>query len=341
MKGIRARYNLSILVLLAGLVFHGCAGIYTLVEFEILEPAKVEFPDQVKKLIILNRSPLTFDAFEKHDRQGMNTKQLISIDNLIWTSIKTGLTEVLKDSPIESFRHPLWIKERREDTTAIDDLILTKREVNEICMEHGGQIIVSLESYSMDIWENKEYYKNDPSIIQKLSRRVFSVVKWNIYLRDSPKPYHSLTLSDTLVLKIIEDGFGQSSLPVSLMIKKAFEESGTTFGRYLVPAWKDASRTLYNGKEDSLRMAMEFTDRGDWISAFKIWEGMSSGNDSTSAAKALNNMAIYFELEDNLEMASLMINRAMEHDTLAPIKSYKKTLDKRIQNKNEVIKQVH
>ena len=67
---------------------------------------------------------------------------------------------------------------------------------------------------------------------------------------------------------------------------------------------------------------------------------MDISGDSTEMAKALYNMAIYYELEDNLDSASYLINQAASYDTLHLIKRYQKEIDERLQKQNTIIRQV-
>ena len=89
-----------------------------------------------------------------------------------------------------------------------------------------------------------------------------------------------------------------------------------------------------------MRLASKLTSQGEWDRAYKIWEGLTASDDSTVASKALNNMAIYYELEDNLDSASMLLNMALEYDTLEVVRFYKEELDIRILNRDEVLMQV-
>jgi hypothetical protein len=97
---------------------------------------------------------------------------------------------------------------------------------------------------------------------------------------------------------------------------------------------------LYRGKGDSLRLASKLTSQGEWDRAYEIWERLVASEDSTMASKALNNMAIYYELEDNLDTSSLLLDMALEYDTLEVVRSYKEDLDTRILNRDEIFRQV-
>lgn len=326
------------MLILAGL--YGCAGIYSVVEFEVLEPATIHFPDRVEQLLLLNRAPVTFDAFEEEDRQGMEWKHLQILDTAISNSINRGVLEVLEQSPIVSFRDPIVISERRRDTSKLEDLILTRPEVESICTEYGADALVSLELYTMDLNEYTQHYSDTPEVMThyyELSSRLL----WYIYLPGNPRSFDRYATVDTLFFPSIVDGMMRYTPPVLDMIRELFYESGIKYGKYLVPMWMRASRTIYQGKGDSLRQAGKLTATGEWDAAFRIWESLSESGDSTMAAKAYHNMAVYYELEDKLDSASIFINRALELDSLEITGDYREEMDVRLLNRKEVIEQVN
>ena len=91
---------------------------------------------------------------------------------------------------------------------------------------------------------------------------------------------------------------------------------------------------------DSLKLAARYTDAGDWESAYFIWNGLTSSSDSTLAAKAFHNLAIYHELEDSLDSASILVDRALALDSLEVVRSYREELDVRLLNRAEILEQV-
>ncbi|RLD87604.1 MAG: hypothetical protein DRJ29_17965 [Bacteroidetes bacterium] len=58
-------------------------------------------------------------------------------------------------------------------------------------------------------------------------------------------------------------------------------------------------------------------------------------------AKAYHNLAVYYELEDNLDSASIMLDLSLEHDTLDVDTVYREELDVRILNRKDIMKQVN
>jgi len=334
------RIRSLICVLLLPLVIQGCAGKYSVVEFEILEPATVNFPEHVNQLLILNRAPITLDVWSDQNQIGMDSRQLVLLDTLIINNLLRGVLEVMRQSPIETFHRPIWISDRRTDTTLLEDKILTKREVMEICDTLSGDAIISLELYTVGLDQHFDYYKDAPTEIQNQYYEVFNRVKWNIHLPERPRPFDSYTTVDTLFVPAIVDGEFLPFTPGVDMIRDLFYDSGIKYGSYLVPVWNQASRILYRKGDDSLKVAIKHTDEGDWEHAFSIWDHLTESDDRTLVAKSYNNMAVYFELEDKLDSASMMLNLSLENDTLDPVRLYREDLDVRLLNRKDIERQV-
>ena len=337
---IGVRVDSLIYVLVLSLLLQGCASNFSVVEFEILEPATVEFPDHVNQLVFLNRAPITMDIWADQNQTGMDASELILLDTLIINNLFRGVLEVLRNSPAEKFHTPIWLSDRRPDTALLEDYILTRREVENICDTIGGDAIISLEFYSVGLEQHYDYYKDAPDEVQNLYYEVSNSLKWNIHLPGSPRPFDTYSTVDTLFFPAIVNGEFLPFVPGVDMLRGLFYESGYKYGSYLVPVWNHASRILYGGRNDSLKLAVKHTDEGDWESAFSIWNHLTTGEDSALVAKAYHNMAVYYELEDNLDSASVMLDLSLENDTLESDTLYREELDVRILNRKDIVKQV-
>jgi hypothetical protein len=337
---IGVRVDSLIYVLVLSLLLQGCASNFSVVEFEILEPATVEFPDHVNQLVFLNRAPITMDIWADQNQPGMEARELVMLDTLIINNLLRGVLEVLRKSPAEKFHTPIWLSDRRTDTALLEDRILTKREVDNICDTIGGDAIISLEFYSVGLAQHYDYYTDAPDEVQNLYYEVSNSLKWNIHLPGSPRPFDTYSTIDTLFFPSISDGKMLPYMSSVDMLRNAFYESGFKYGSYLVPVWNQSSRILHRGRNDSLKLAAKYTDEGDWERAFSIWNHLTTAEDSALVAKAYHNMAVYYELEDNLDSASMMLDLSLEHDTLEADTLYREELDVRILNRKDIVKQV-
>lgn len=339
MSVVRIKLFIGVFIFSIGL--GGCASNYSLVEFEVLEPATVDFPDDVYQLIFLNRAPVSPDIWDTINRDELDARQLVILDTLINNNLNRGIQEVLRQSPISTFHRPIWLSDRRLDTFALEDRILTKREVQNICDTIGGDAIISMEYYFVGLREKFDYYIDVPSQVQNNYYEVYNKLKWNIHLPGSPVPFDTYTTVDTLFFPVIENGEYVSTGASGIdMVRDLFYVSGFKYGRYLVPVWNQASRVLYRGKGADLKQAVKYTDIGDWESAYSLWNELATSGDSTIAAKAFHNLAVYYELEDQLDSASILVDRALGFDSLDVVKFYREELDVRLLNRKEIEKQV-
>jgi len=338
---LRNRYWRIIWILQVFLLLNGCAGTYSVVEFEVLEPANVSFPDHVQKLILMDRAPVTKDVFDKEDIEGLTEEGLFILDTIISYNLLRGVYEMFQQSPIERFKDPQFINEKRSDTTALTDMFLTKREVAELCRKYGGDAIVSLEYYSVNLDQNTSFDgANSAEDIWLHYFIVSNEIHWNIYLPERPRPFDTYKTIDTLYFTDVLEGMFKPIPSAPGMVRELSLQSGRKYGRYLVPVWKYASRMLFRGKNDSLRKASRFTDQGDWESAYDIWEALVHSPDSTVVSRAYHNMAIYYELEDQLDSAYLLAGMAVQYDTLEVISTYREELETRILNRQEILQQI-
>jgi hypothetical protein len=310
------------------------------VDFEILEPATVEFPDHVQQLIFLNRAPISFDIWAEQNQIGMDNRELVLLDTLIINNLLQGVLDVMRNSPADKFHRPIWLSDRRTDTTGLEDLVLTRREVDNICDTIQGDAIISLELYTVGIDQHFDYYRDAPDEVLNHYYEVSNSLRWNIYLPGRPRPFDSYTMVDTLFFPSIQDGEMLAYTSGADMLRQLFYNSGYNYGKYLVPVWNYASRVLYWGRNDSLKEAIKYTDEGDWDRAYSIWNNMTGMEDSTLVAKAYHNMAVYLELEDKLDSASMMLDLALSFDSLQIDTLYREELDVRILNRKDILKQV-
>jgi hypothetical protein len=267
-------------ILFVVVLFHGCAGIYNIVEFEVLEPATITFPEGAGHLLVLNRAPVSIYSFKEEDRANVDEKMLVILDTIISNSLNRGLLEVLRESPIKKFRTPLWLSERRSDTAGLEDLILTRREVDAMCRQWGADVVISLEKYAMDVNDSTIYYSDDPTAVFTEYFEFSNEVQWKVYLPGNPKPFDSYITRDTIFFTSILEGVYQFVPTTAGMIRQIFTESGNKYGRRLVPVWIPTSRIIYKGKADSLKKASKYTGEGRWNEAYLIWEELLKSKDS-------------------------------------------------------------
>lgn len=339
MKGRRARrWAWAVLPLIC--ILGGCGGLYSIAEFEVLEPATLNFPEDSRRLVIVNRAPLCLNNFAENNRGGMDEEELLILDTIICNNLNRGLQAVLRQSPRESFHYPMWFSDRRTDTMLIDDLLLTRKEVDQLCREYSGDVVLSLEQYALSMTEHTDYWENASWDVQNRYIELAIATRWVIYLPGMPRYFDNYSLSDTIFFATYLDGRSRSVPSTLDMIREAFYLSGQKYGAYLVPVWTPTERKLYQHRGRQLRKAASFTAEGNWDKAFVIWQDLLKGSDSSQVAMAHHNLAVYYELDDRLDSARWHLECSLNADSLDLSEEYFQEIQLRIENKKEIIKQL-
>jgi len=327
-----------LLILCTTFILHGCLSTYSLVEFEELEPASLIFPENVSQPLVLNRLPDSRFLFDEEETEKLSGEQLMILDTLVSNNVFRGLYSILRDSPIQHFYWPVWSKEHQPALLLNNDFLLTKKEVSDLCRENNSDVIFSLEGFYLDIDNTNHTLLSRTNSFYNL--QLISKSEWNVYLPQAPKPYNEFEVIDTMKYWLSTDIRNRKPFPSSKMIRKASYRSGARYGRHITPVWKRASRNMYTGQHSSLRKGSRYTDKGDWEQAYKLWSELSLKGNMKSKAKAYYNMAVYYELEDKLDTASFLVDSALICKPLELIETYRKDLDKRMQKKTTITKQV-
>jgi hypothetical protein len=324
-------------ILCVVLILHGCLGTYSLVEFEVLEPATLQFPAHVSQPLVLNRLPESQRIFDEEEAEKLSDEQLLILDTLVSNNVFRGLYDVLHKSPLNNFYWPMWSTERQPELMVKNDIILTKKEVSDLCTKNYSDVILSLEAFHLGI-QGQEYTKLAGTYFYKI--QLISKSSWYVYLPQSPKPYNEFEQIDTVSYIARKDIKSKRPFPSGTMIQTASYKSGASYGRHVSPVWKRTERNMYTGQNSLLRKGSKRTEEGDWEQAYELWDELAHKGRSRNRAKAYYNMAIYYELEDKLDSASYLIDSAFTCKALELIESYKEELDTRQQKKTKIIKQV-
>ncbi|MEZ5071975.1 MAG: DUF6340 family protein [Bacteroidales bacterium] len=319
-----------------------CAPGYVLVGFQVLEPGNVTLDPGAGPAVIINRAPITFDVMAEENRTGLTEEHLVIIDTVISNSLIRGVQDVLRKSPASQFHYPIFDSERRFDTLGLNDLVLTKREVEEICTQHAGNVLISLEKYTLEVETYEDMYPDEPGTLRTHYFQLSGEVTWRVYLPGHPRPYDAYVMSDTMYFSNVVDGrlISERLSPID-MIRLFYKSCGEKYARRLVPVWSETLRPVFSDGDKSLRQAARYTNRGDWEQARFLWEGLCLDDDPKTSSRAYHNLAVYYELEDSLDTALIFARKAMALDTMEAFRTYGEELETRVLNRKEILEQLY
>ncbi len=318
----------------------GCAGSSSFVTFEVLQPADITYPQTVSKVGYLNRSPLSRHAFSKVNQKGLDPVALRIVDSIVSNNVRKGFYEGKQLTELTFMEDIPLYNARRTDTVGKAKPLgaFTQKQV---FRDAGGNIdaLVVLEYYYADL--GKTYPAYDFMVGDYIEEfKLDMTILWRVYTDDRVSPIDEYLQQDTLYYMNRQSSPSSTYLTPADILRDGSQEMGFRYGLRHIPKWREVSRVIFRGGSKELRAAADLTDLGNWDEAAGLWVPLIRNEDPKVAAKACHNLAVHYELLDDIVTASNYINRASELWDNKTTERYSEALKKRQKNQQELQQQV-
>jgi hypothetical protein len=326
------------ILFVATTLLNGCIASRSFVTFEVLQPAIITYPESVQNIGYLNRAPLSINSFSKKNRSNMDQVSLIMIDTMICNNLSKGFMEARDDTKLPYLEDIIFLESRRRDTLARSEP-LSELYKKTLFMQHQLDALIVLEYYNFIGLSRSNSFYDYSSHDYAIEYNLAAEVLWKVYVQGKDNTLNEYSNTDTLFF------LNTASAPDSVhwntvrVIQSGFYEIGHRYGERHIPVWSNVSRIIFRGGNSKMVKAAELTDKGDWESAMQLWIPLSENEDTQTSAKALNNIAVYYELEDNIETSLGFAQSAVEKWDCENIKSYVQELEIRLLNQKDIYKQ--
>jgi hypothetical protein len=295
-----------LIVLILGLLLSSCVGIKYLT-VETREPAQVTLPSNVLSVIVVH------NVVQQPDNIGHNTKLLgrsgmqreeASSDSVAVYYVE-ALAQFLDEEDyfqrVEYLNAPL-----RDDEDFFQEHPLTPETMNEIRSKTGADAIISLDKLIIQT-DKREHFHQQGYTYSDLTGRINSILR--VYLPTMEGKIPAVQYTDSLRWEgfDIQDGkaFATTMLPsreeaMKLMAVRAAEKMTYVFA----PHWEMQDRWYYTLPSSLMREGEAFAKAAQWQNAIEKWEAFyNSRTGDTNKAKAANNIALAYEMIDNMDKA--------------------------------------
>jgi len=329
MSGIRLVMLVGIISLLAG-----CAAPKGYVSIEILQPAEVTFPERVSSVAYLNRSPVTIENLSPKNSKGLSFRDVRIIDTMICNAVKAGFTEGFRDQEVLPVDSVIFLEDRRYSST--DKFNSISSETHSVIFNtFPVDALITQDYYSVGLGEHTDY--DFAGFLYSQVFTLFVEVGWKLYSRLDTVPFFTYRIIDTLYFENRSDMPPDAYYKATDALRIGFYDTGVRWGRKNVPAWSEVSRYIFIGRDKLLAEAGRFTAEGDWERARELWlKGLHDEEDSRLRAKSAFNLAVYHELEDDLEQALDYLEQAREDWPEDGVINYYQDMETRIENKQRL-----
>lgn len=288
-------YLLSLLM--TGAIVTSCTTIKSISVDQML-PADMSFPSQVRTVAVVNnlsvppvRWPENFtykDVDEVIDGDGVKASEVLA------EHIAAGnyFDQVLIcDSAL------------RAGEVTRRAASLKQEEVKKLADELGVDMIVSLDAIAVKATPKVIYTLDATAPTGVINVTVESIVR--IYLPSRREPLTTLTDRDSIY-------WLSSVVEQDVIVERASDFAATLPVKHLVPSWKTVDRYIYTGGSADMRDAEVWLKEGLWDNALASWKRMYNSKSKKRKMYAAFNMALYYEIHDDLDHAQEWVRRAME-----------------------------
>lgn len=300
-------YKPFLSVLFAGMLLSSCAGIKYL-SVETREPAQVALPSNVLNIAVVNNVVQQPDEIGHYIKQlGRSAAQRTKASS---DSIAIYYTEALSQFLNEEDyfqRVVFYNKPLRSDKDFFREELIAPETMNEIRRMTGADAIVSLDKLIIET-NKREHFRQQGYTYSDLTGKINSVIR--VYLPTMEGKIPAVQYTDSIRWEgfDIQDGMAYAEVMIpsteeamKLLAVKAAEKMTYVFA----PHWEMQDRWYYTLPNSLMREGETFAKGARWEEAIEKWQTFyNSLSNKTDKAKAANNIALAYEMMDDMDKAS-------------------------------------
>ena len=293
----KIHYILSILL---SLFVSSCISLDEL-SIDYLQPAKVSFPLEIKKVGVINNTTFRKDKEIKESKTIFN--KLIT-DTIFQGNTKRATEALAENVVAANYFDEVIICDSalREKDLLPRDPELSQEEVKQLTSDLGVDMLLSVEDVIIEMKKKTEDHGN--FYRKTIDATVKPVIK--IYMPSRSKPLVSVYPED----KIFWEGYGRTDAEATkdlikedTLIKETSEFAGELPVKHILPTWNTANRYYYIGGSLELRDGGVLIREGLWDDALKLWLIANSKKSYKLKMRSAFNIALYYESHDEIEKA--------------------------------------
>lgn len=307
------------LIIILGLSLVSCTTVKN-IQFEIIQPPKVFLPNNYKKIVLVN-------AFNYSSEL---RKPFYALDSVAAENLIKGLHETYENSLLYNEDDLAYLHVMKNDSS-LDARIYNWTLIDQICKKTESDLMVSLLHYSAKAHAQLVDYG---TILKVVAKAKFSVID-----PVERKVLDEYYLQDTIVWDDLPSYW--LDLETQLKIDELYQEAGYWMGveyaQRIFPTWVKVNRFYFNHEYIESQKADLYIQNGAVSEAAKNWLILAHNSNKFIASKACFNLALAFEMLDELDTSLSWINKAYELKPNKEFLTYKRIIEKRIEDKKMLI----
>ena len=240
--------------------------------FERLQPADINFPEQVRSVGVVNGVPSTNGGDGK--------------------------------VAAETFAHEIAAADYFNQVVICDSVLKSfgRVQTDSLIQALGVDMLFAIEQVEVELEKGTYYIPELMAKVPVIDGIVTPLVR--AYVAGREAPLFSITKQDTICWELRQD------LTEEIIIKEASEYAAKLPMQYLLPYWKEVERYYFDGGNVEMRDAGFFVREGNWDEASALWQTLYNTKKGKVKMRAAYNLALYHELQDDFDKAKEYLNVA-------------------------------
>lgn len=326
-------------ILLAILLFISATActVYKEYPIDVYKPGEVTIPPDAKNVALIYRNfKYPGDTLQNYYKEDYQLKKARVNGNLDSVLVRTCLSELAKNFKEKNTFNEVKILPyhlfKRHSSSKLPELQFDV--IKKIASATNSDLLISLDTYSYFF---SEYSKNYDT---PASNEVITAAVWAVYNPTGEHLIERKALIDTVYWNGYDDQGnyqrGYKLPPRETALKIASQMAGENYAKRFFASWQTVNRMYAIPPLPDFSEAAHFVDEGKWDNAIRLWEKYASDKNGKLAISARYNLALAYEMKDDLDTASRWLeaaqNMAVQYrnkDDLKMILNYRKILEKR------------
>lgn len=277
-------------LLLVLCLFSACTTLQT-ISFERLQAADVSYPDQVRKVGVINYAPQ--DKQERDSILGLwNGDGMVTVESL---AREIAATDYFNQVVVcDSALRPVGMG---------NEEILPMSQADSLIQALGVDMLFAVEQVRIELKEGSLFHTELMVDVPAVDGVITPLVR--AYVSGRNAPLFSISKTDTICWVVSPElTFGQ-------IVQEASDFAATLPVSYLLPHWKEMNRYYFDGGNMEMRDAGVYIREQNWEGAAALWQKLHDGRKGKVKMRAAYNLALNYELQGDYERAKEYLDTAL------------------------------
>lgn len=287
-----------ILILFLGGIVVSCTTIKS-ISIDQMQPADFSFPSGLRTVAVVNNLPVPATRWPENFTQADMGGFIDGDGKLASEALAGHIAEGNYFDQVLICDSALRINDKERRTS-----LLSQEEIKKLVQDLAVDMIISLDAVFIQATPDIIYLLDNAQPTGVINAKVGTITR--VYIPTRKEPLTTLVDRDSIY-------WVTSYINEKEIIGKSSDFAATLPVNHVIPVWKSIDRYFFSGNSVDMRDADISVKENEWEDALAIWKRVNNTSKSRKMKMhAAFNIALYYELHDQLEEAEKWLHKALE-----------------------------